>query len=318
MAVCTKCSKDVANDREVAVCVDCKGSFHFGCLRVELLESYKKLTVKRKAGWKCDSCSQETASNASKSDQEPGSVIDCIQGMHRELKVQISEINGNVQEIKSEIVAVNSTVSAMQTSLSFLIAENSDRKAEMVEVQQKNIELQGEVDSLWLRVHDSEQYSRRDNVEISGIPYVKGENVYELLEKLAEAMDFNFNSNYVSIAHRLKGRKDDQRPPLIVARFISRECRGAWMRAAWDHRRSLTAKCLRDAWPDTPLYVNDHLTPYYKSLFYEARKLVKDEKIASAWTWDSKVFVRVTADRKSPPIQLKSPVDLKSIHITTK
>lgn len=68
----------------------------------------------------------------------------------------------------------------------------------------KKTELQGEVLSLCHRVYDSEQYSRRDNVQIFGIPYIKGENVSDLLEKLAEAMDFNFNSNYVTIARRLK------------------------------------------------------------------------------------------------------------------
>lgn len=61
-----------------------------------------------------------------KSDQEPGSVIDCIQGMRGEFKAQINEISTTVQEIKSKIVAVNNTISAIQKS-----------KAEMEEVQQK-------------------------------------------------------------------------------------------------------------------------------------------------------------------------------------
>lgn len=62
---------------------------------------------------------------AGKSDQEPGSVIDCIQGMRGEFKAQINKISTNVQEIKSKIVA-NNTISAIQKS-----------KAEMEEVQQK-------------------------------------------------------------------------------------------------------------------------------------------------------------------------------------
>lgn len=65
-------------------------------------------------------------STAGKSDQEPGSVIDCIQGMRGKFKAQINEISTTVQEIKSKIVAVNNTISAIQKS-----------KAEMEEVQQK-------------------------------------------------------------------------------------------------------------------------------------------------------------------------------------
>lgn len=97
----TKFSKDFSNEKKVAVCAECKGSYHFGFLRVDLLENYKKLTIKRKAGWKCGLCSQETTPNASESDQEPGSVIDCIQGICRELKVRVQVELEFVPEVKN-------------------------------------------------------------------------------------------------------------------------------------------------------------------------------------------------------------------------
>lgn len=58
----------------------------------------------------------------------------------------------------------------------------------MKEVQRQNIELKGEMDNLWLSVYNS----RQDKVGKSGFGYPSF-TIYNLLEKLAVAMDFTFN-----------------------------------------------------------------------------------------------------------------------------
>lgn len=112
----------------------------------------------------------------------------------------------------------------------------------MKEVQRQNIELKGEMDNLWLRVY----ISRQDKVGKSGFGYPSSA-IYNLLEKLAVAMDFTFNIATTST------------PSERMIRDL--------------HCSLFSSSAGSGAWPDIPigLYVNDHLTPYCKSLFYESR-----------------------------------------------
>ncbi|KAG8256218.1 hypothetical protein J6590_073583 [Homalodisca vitripennis] len=137
-------------------------------------------------------------------------------------------------------------------------------------------------------------------------------NVHSVLSKLAKVLKLDFNRRDVSVAHRLPTR-DGQTHPSIIVKFISRDDKMDWMRAAREGRDRLNAAALVDSWPATPIYINDHLTPHFKMLLGRARRHVREKRLAFAWTRDCRVFARKTAHPDCPPTLLRTPEDLDQL-----
>lgn len=68
-----------------------------------------------------------------------------------------------------------------------------------------------------------EQYSRRDCVEIKGIPVNK--NTDDVVIDVAKLMDVPLKSEDISISHRLPQSKNSKYHPIIMAKFTSRKAR---------------------------------------------------------------------------------------------
>ena len=94
----------------------------------------------------------------------------------------------------------------------------------------------------------------------------------------------------------------------LVIKFKSKEIRDTFYK-----NRKLTAPCKN---PEENIYINDRITDYRKSLFYEARKLYKTKRVIAAWTQFGNILIRETADDK--PKQISSYADLEEFYINTK
>lgn len=79
-------------------------------------------------------------------------------------------------------------------------------------------------------VLDLQQYTRRNNLEIVGVPTTPGEDIYALLKSLANYLHIKFAREEISVAHRLPSRRprteeqpdDKRRDPTIIVSLISR------------------------------------------------------------------------------------------------
>ena len=75
-----------------------------------------------------------------------------------------------------------------------------------------------------LKQDDLEQYSKRDNIIINGIPETENEVTNETVINLAKDLGVQITSQDISTSHRLgKPRNDKIRP--IVAKFVRRDVR---------------------------------------------------------------------------------------------
>lgn len=303
MALCGKCSADIGSCKDVITCVNCEHSYHVKCTKVETSENLKKLTAKNKAAWKCDDCSEE--------DSFAGQnvIVETIQMLRRDLTQQISDVNSNVDSIKSQLKGINDSINGLQTSVDNLKLENESRISDIEQLKNEMQALCSELDTAKAGQRRLEQYSRADNVEINGVPYTGGEDVYALLDKIARVLNLKFNRYEISVAHRLRARPGYANPPIIV-KFMARACKTAWINAFRSLRPQLTAMALHNTWPATQIYINDHLSPYFKALLYNARQLVKGGKLASAWSSSGKVWAR---KGDYPPVALESTEELQRL-----
>ena len=72
-----------------------------------------------------------------------------------------------------------------------------------------------------------EQYSRRDNIKVVGIPETEGENCVEKVKELGEAIGVDIQDSDISTAHRVKSRGKKGNP--MIVRFVRRETKEQMM-----------------------------------------------------------------------------------------
>ncbi|KAG8272145.1 hypothetical protein J6590_048170 [Homalodisca vitripennis] len=201
MAVCTKCAVQV-DSAHMLVCAECKGVFHPSCTRLECIDNFKKLSTRKRAGWKCDACATETDSVVSQdgrmeSELSLASLMEAFQSMGKELGAKITGVKTSVDSVQEQLVGVNNTIGVIQTTLNNMVTENEHRKSELAALKQENHEMREEMADLHQRVREIEQYSRKDNVEIVGVPLTRGEDIYRRTDAkrsghppLSEEVDF--------------------------------------------------------------------------------------------------------------------------------
>ena len=92
-----------------------------------------------------------------------------------------------------------------------------------------------------------EQYGRRDNIRIFGVPETPEEDPYEKVVQVAAQTGVQIRSEDISVCHRLPARSGPK--PLIV-KFVRRQVKSMVMAGK---------KTLREQ--NSNVYINDDLTP---------------------------------------------------------
>ncbi|KAI5730733.1 hypothetical protein M8J76_016834 [Diaphorina citri] len=99
----------------------------------------------------------------------------------------------------------------------------------------------------------------------------------------------------------------------IIVKFTNRNLRNSFLvKAKTSKLKCNQLECTKDLLfsSNSKIFVNDHLTPANKKLFFETRKCVKEKKAKSAWTRDGKIFLR--RDEMSAPIRISDNQDLQT------
>lgn len=251
--------------------------------------------------WKCDSCQSESSS---RSDIEQSDrIIELIEKLRHDMRQEFVGIKECVSEVKKSLGSV-------QAKLDTLTKENEERREEYSKIAQENIQLKEEVGELRNRVMDQEQYSRRDNLEIHGVPYTNGEDLYLIMSKIAARIDVPFDPTDVSTLHRMPQTRRGPHPP-IIARFVRRCIKDRWISSSKKKQRRLTAAELHDSFESTFVFINEHLTAGNKAILGRARQMRREKRLAFVWTKDGRVLVRKTAE--GPVTYVRTLEDLEKL-----
>jgi hypothetical protein len=175
-----------------------------------------------------------------------------------------------------------------------------------------------------VRVEDAEIYSRAHDVIIRGLP----ETAYAQRAQLSSAtstaetsivledaiidlchssMGVDIDRRDISVAHRLRASPRDKHRPVIV-RFTSRRARDTVFRA----KRELKTLPKENA-----IFISEHLTKTASTLFFEARKLVREHKVSAAWTMHGLVNVKKTDTASERPTIVRTLQELEAMQFPT-
>ncbi|KAH9367301.1 hypothetical protein HPB48_011924 [Haemaphysalis longicornis] len=151
-----------------------------------------------------------------------------------------------------------------------------------------------EIKEISIALNDAEQYSRRKNIEVHGVPLKDEENLMDVLTEIAGKLQLSTPTvETVSTAHRLKA-KEGKIPPIIM-RFRKRDDRDKWCTK-------------RTTLREEGIFINGNLTQYAKQLLWATKTKAREKNYKFAWTRNGKVLVK--EKEGAPKIWIKSGDDL--------
>ncbi|XP_046683402.1 uncharacterized protein LOC124369441 [Homalodisca vitripennis] len=191
----------------------------------------------------------------------------------------MSDLRSTVQFVSDKLDESVRVMKDVKTEFAVLKKENENLRI-------KNISLTNEVAKLNEKVRALDQYSRKNNVEISGLPVTPQENVVELVKGVGTALEMEIDKKDISAAHRVPTFRKDRHPPLIV-QFVSRMTRDNII-GKFREKKKMTAQDVNASFPTDSMYVNEHLSPDNKVFLSNLKARCKEIGYTYAWCRDGR------------------------------
>ena len=154
-------------------------------------------------------------------------------------------------------------------------------KAEIAVLEGKVKTLEDTIEKVAAKANDNEQFSRRQNVRVTGFVEENEENCAEKFVNLCrEKIGLDVNDDIVDRAHRV-GKKEEGMNRAIIVRLKT-------------HKDKLVILRNRKNLRGSGFYINEDLTKINQKLSYTAR--VTCTNVDTSWTVDGKVFVKRKSD----------------------
>ena len=179
------------------------------------------------------------------------------------------------------------------------------------ELQQTQVE---EADNLYTALDDLEKYTRKNSLEIPGIPDDCYSSTEEVVLKLAAVLNVNVNPSDIEITHKLKRRGNNSSP--VIVKFISHKMKTS----SYKERVKLRNVKVSDVFPgysnaaraeEPGIFLNENLTNYRRGLVLRGSKMKRDCLLTSFWTIDGKIFVKISPS--GDPVRIFSDYDLDDL-----
>lgn len=302
---CLACDESLPVDGSLLICSDCGFSYHLGTCSGVPESTFKTKRDSFKKGWNCATCRTSKARGGHSKKQES------------EIGSQLAEINRKLMELLplkekvDALLAVKETVSKIESSVQ-LMSDKYDEVIAQLKTNAKDItnlkkrmdglEASGgaqEIKNIRNELNELDQYSRRQNLDILGLPRTDGEDLLCKVNDLATKLHLpQLGTNDVEAIHRLPAKPDQC--PTVIVRFVSRATRDMW----------LTKKTyLRESRSEVRLHEN--MTPRNKRLLWMARNKAAELQYRFVWFKNGKLFVRKFAGDRA--IRIASEDDLAKI-----
>lgn len=245
-----------------------------------------------------------------------------------DMKSELTQIRKEYLDIKTSVQSLverhSETVKEFETlrkSVQFHSDQYDDlnNKVKSLEDKGKIInELEIKIDtlmkenkSLQLELNMNNQRDRLLNLEILGVPELKGEDICDLVGIIVKQTGVDISRDDIVEVNRVTPRfKQQGRPRSIVVKMKSRLLKDNIISGARKNR--LSTKDLNFPGGPKPIYVNEHLSPYNKRLLSKCREAAKIKQYRYVWSKNGRIFIR--RNDTSPAVQIQEESDIMKIH----
>ena len=226
---------------------------------------------------------------------------------NRKLSNEVGELKSSLRRLESELIATKTMLNDVQNS-------SKELRIELDAAKRKISQQRDEIDELYNGLDDLEQYSRKNSLEIVGIPEsIRGNEGVVLT--IANALNVEIKPEDIDICHRVKRKKSS---PIIV-RFVSHKVKSS----LYKQRVRVRNVQFADMFPDataadrldrvqaSKIFINENLTAFRRELVGKANVRKEELSLLGVWTIDGKVFVKTSPEGR--PIRIYSEHDLNNL-----
>lgn len=202
------------------------------------------------------------------------------------LEAKLDAIGNDIREIKGEMMEMRKIRESLD-KLNQLPKRLETLEEDVLGMADDVDDCKKENQRLKERLVSLEQYSRKNNLLISGIRVSEDENVREIVKKMAASMGIVVNESDMDIVHRMPERNGES---TIIAKLNNRELKVSIIRSS--KKLKLNSSFLNTQ-ETVPVYCEDHLVPEYRKALMAAKRLKKEGRIKDVWVRDCTVKIRV-------------------------
>ncbi|CAK1599269.1 unnamed protein product [Parnassius mnemosyne] len=296
---CALCNTDL-NDG--VKCGSCKKQLCFGCSNITEA-GYRKLGADRRAAWRCSYCRNllYAPSTPTPTTSPPipaingGASIDMVLQEIRDLKLQLHCLPALIDDVKS----IRREIQELKSSCEFNSEKIINCESRITDLESKTPKLEqikitvdstlSEISTLKKELAAKEQWSRLNNVEIKGVPLKRDENLFSIVENICTQVGYTIPKHQINYIARVPTHFGKDKS--IIVNFINRYIKEEFVAAA-RAKKFMTAKDIGFVGNEQRLYVNDHLTPYSKTLLTKTKAICKDKAYQYVWVKYCKIHVR--------------------------
>ena len=191
-----------------------------------------------------------------------------IQDIKKDDLVNLLFQNKELEEM-SNLNDIRQSIQDMKDNVINHILEENKRLRDKISILDENYARQNsKIVKLEKDLWDNSQYTRRNNIELSGIcESIDDEELEESVVGILNKIGVKCSANDIEACHRLpNARNSTRKHKRVIMRFVNRKlCEKALI-----SRKSLKDIDLSDVnlkLKDSKIFINDNLCPYYKGLF---------------------------------------------------
>ena len=169
-----------------------------------------------------------------------------------------------------------------------------------------------EIEELYDLQDALEQYTRKQSLEIHGIPESAYTSTEDAVLKVAQALDVPITADDIDISHKLNGKGEKS----ILVKFTSHKAKTKLYKKRTSLKRAKDCGSLpRSVGCNTcgreKIFINKNLTSFRRDLVKKANEKRVDGLLLSVWTLDAKIFVKTSPDGR--PIRIYDHSDLNTL-----
>lgn len=220
---------------------------------------------------------------------------------------EIAELRNLLQEQKTEL-------DSLKTSIKKAENQNIVLEDELFTARNKINEQEEEIAELYQLQDNLEQYTRKQSLEICGIPAGAYASTEEAVLKIASALNVTMSAEDINISHKIKSKGAGT----ILVKFQSHKAKSRLYKARTKLKNlrltdifTSMSTATRVAAGTGRVFINENLTSYRKDLLRKANDKRKDGLIISAWSTDGKIFVKTSPE--GAPVRIYAKEDLENL-----
>jgi len=279
---CSVCKEELPNDGAFTLCSVNACCLHFQCAGITE-KSWKSMSNPNKTKWKCPACRK-----TDNTEDNPVSAEELRKFM-TSVTTKLSGLTTTVSTVEASIKLMSSKYDEVLKTMGRHDKEIKQQSKAIQNLEKESKENNAEVKALQEKINEMEQYSRNRNIEISGIPETETENLYQIINKLAQKININSGADDIDVVHRIPSKKRDV-PPRIIVQFKTRQARDLWVNTK--KRGLLSSDAIGGNGPPLPVYISEHLTPQMKQLLWKTKQVARESGYTMVWCKNSKILVK--------------------------